>query len=138
MARAQAEMKHAQDTATRMDLSAKKVTVAAATLESGTIKTLADLDTAFTHANHALALDHCAKAAAHGLESAAGWAGAEAKAGAAAAVADTKALGNKLVSGASWARDEVVKGFESLGNALNILGQKIGSSEKAEPVNVGA
>ena len=31
-----------------------------------------------------------------------------------------------------------VKGFESLGNAINALGQKIGSSKKAAPVNVGS
>jgi hypothetical protein len=44
------------------------------------------------------------KAAASALECAAGWAGAEAKADAAAAVAETKALGDKLVSGATWTR----------------------------------
>jgi hypothetical protein len=256
-ARAKAEMTLAQDTATRMNLTAKKVTAAAAALESGKIKTqtdwvnaldkaaradmelrwlvtdvttwypvseepqrhfgsaleayakkdyqaaateirkatsylrleagratsearqalqssVAELDTlaasvekgavkeekvlakVFTLANHALALAHRVKAAeswareeydkvgyelkaaAHGLESAAGWAGAEAKAGAAAAVADTKALGDKLASGATWAREEVAKGFESLGNAINALGQKIGSSKKAAPVDVGS
>ena len=78
------------------------------------------------------------KTAAHGLENAAGWAGAEAKTGAAAAVAETKVLGNKLASGATWTREEVAKGFESLGNAINALGQKIGSNKKAAPVNVGS
>jgi hypothetical protein len=72
------------------------------------------------------------KAAAHGLESAAGWVGTEAKAGAAAAVAD------KLASGATWAREEVAKGFESLGHAINALGQKLGSRKKAAPVDVGS
>ena len=57
---------------------------------------------------------------------------------AAVAVADTKALGDKLASGATWAREEVAKGFEALGNASNALGQKIGSSKKAAPVNVGS
>ncbi|MEP7153888.1 MAG: hypothetical protein ABI856_19460, partial [Nitrospira sp.] len=52
-ARAQAEMKLAQDTATRMDLTAKKVTAAAAALESGTIKTEADLDKAIDKATRA-------------------------------------------------------------------------------------
>ncbi|MEO8340259.1 MAG: hypothetical protein ABI604_11165 [Nitrospirota bacterium] len=256
-ARAQAEMTLAHDTATRMDLTAKKITAAAAALESGKIKTQADLDkaldkaaradmehrwlvtdvttwypvseepqrhfgsaleayakkdyhaaateirkatsylrleagratseakqtletsvaeldtlaasleketvkdektlvTAFTHSNYALSLAHHAKAAeswtrkeydkvgyelkaaAHGLESAAGWAGAEAKMGATAAVADTKTLGDKLASGAIWTREEVGKGFESLGNAINVLGQKIGGNEKAKPVHVGA
>ena len=128
----------------------------AASVEKGALKDAKVLDRAFTHANHALALAHRVKAAeswarqeydkvgyefkaaAHGLESAAGWAGAEAKAGASAAVADTKALGDKLASGATWAREEVAKGFESLGDAINALGQKIGSSKKAAPVDVGS
>ena len=128
----------------------------AASVEKGAVKDAKALDMAFTHANHALALAHRVKAAeswarkeydkagyelkaaAHGLESGAGWAGAEAKAGAAAAVAGTKTLGDKLASGATWTRDEVAKGFESLGNAINALGQKIGSSKKAAPVNVGS
>jgi len=38
--------------------------------------------------------------------------------------------GDKLASGATWTRDEVAKGFESLGNSINALGQKIGSSKK--------
>jgi hypothetical protein len=53
-------------------------------------------------------------------------------------VADTKALGDKLASGATLARDEVAKSFEALGNAINALGQKIGSNRKAAPVNVGS
>jgi hypothetical protein len=53
-------------------------------------------------------------------------------------VADTKALGDKLASGTTWAREEVAKGFEALGNAINALGQKIGSSKKAALVNVGS
>lgn len=128
----------------------------AASVEAGAVKDEKAMDKAFSHANHALALAHRAKAAeswarkeyekagyelkaaAHGLESAAGWAGAEAKAGASTTVADTKALGDKLASGASWARDEVAKGFESLGNAINALGQKIGNSKRAAPVNVGS
>lgn len=128
----------------------------AASVEKGAVKDEKAMEQAFSHVNHALALAHRAnaaeswtrkeydkagyelKAAAHGLESAAGWAGAEAKAGAAAAVADTKALGDKLASGATWAREEVANGFESLGNAINALGQKIGSSQKAAPVTVGS
>ncbi len=51
---------------------------------------------------------------------------------------DTKALGDKLASGATWAREEVAKGFESPGNAINALGQKIGSNKKAAPVHVGS
>jgi hypothetical protein len=45
-------------------------------------------------------------------------------------VTDTKALGDKLDSDAT--------GFESLSNAINALGQKIGSSKMAAPVNVGS
>ena len=65
------------------------------------------------------------KAAAHGLESAAGWVGGEAKAGASAMVADTRKLGDKLTSGLTWTRDEVAKGLETLGNSLIELGHKI-------------
>ena len=102
----------------------------------------------FARASHALALEHQSKAveswarkeydqvgdefkaAGHGLESAAGWAGEEAKAGASAVAADTRAIGEKIASGAIWTRDEVVKGFESLGDAIDALGQKIGSTTK--------
>ena len=52
----------------------------------------------------------------------------EAKAGAAATVADTKALGDKLASGGTWTRDEIAKGFEALGRSLNALGQEIGGT----------
>ena len=110
----------------------------------------------FAKANHALALEHRSraaeswarkeydkagyelKAAAHGLESAAGWAGREESADVSATVADVRALGDKLVSGATWTRDEVAKGFESLGSSINALDQKIGSTKKASPLNVGA
>lgn len=109
------------------------------------------MDKAFADANHALALAHRAKAveswtakaydqagyelkeAAHGLESAAAWTGTEAKTAAAAATSDARALGDKLASGGVWAKDEVAKGFESLGTALNKLGRAIGSKAKAAP-----
>ncbi len=139
-----------------LESSVAELDTLAASVEKGAVKEEKALATAFTHANHALALAHHVKAAeswarkeydkagyelkaaAHGLESAAGWAGAEAKAGASVAVAETKALGDKLASGATWAREEVVKGFESLGNAINALGQKIGSKKKSAPVDVGS
>jgi hypothetical protein len=139
-----------------LETSVAELDTLAASLEKETVKDEKTLVTAFTHSNHALALAHRVKAAeswtrkeydkagyefkaaAHGLQSAAGWAGAEAKAGTAAAVAETKALGDKLVSGATWTREEVAKGFESLGNAINALGQKIGSSKKAAPAQVGS
>ncbi|MFY9328377.1 MAG: hypothetical protein WAO76_10215 [Georgfuchsia sp.] len=44
-------------------------------------------------------------------------------------MADTRALGDKLAAGASWARDEVVKGFEVLGNDINSLGHKIDNTK---------
>ncbi len=148
--RATSEAKQALET------SVGELETLAASLGKETVKDEKTLVTAFTHSSHALALAHRAKAAeswvhkeydkagyelkaaAHGLESAANWAGAEAKTGAAAAVAETKALGAKLASGATWTREELAKGFESLGNAINALGQKIGSSKKAAPVNVGS
>ena len=148
--RATSEAKQALET------SVAELDTLAASVEKGAVKDEKALVTAFTHANHALALAHRVKAAeswawkeydkagyelkaaAHGLESAASWAGAEAKTGAAAAVAETKVLGDKLASGATWTREEVAKGFEALGNAINTLGQKIGSNKKAAPVNVGS
>jgi hypothetical protein len=123
--RATSEAKHA------LESSVAELDTLAASVEKGAVKEEKALVKAFTNANHALALAHRVKAAeswaskeydkagyelkaaAHGLESAAGWAGAEAKAGAAAAVADTKALGDKLALGA-WAHEEVAKGFEAL------------------------
>lgn len=78
------------------------------------------------------------KAAAQGLESAAAWTGGQAKAAAAAGASDARAVGEKLASGGVWARDEVAKGFESLGGALNKLGQSIGTKSKASPFDVGA
>jgi hypothetical protein len=139
-----------------LETSVAELDTLAASVEKETVKDEKTLVTAFTHSHYALSLAHRAKAAeswtrkeydkvgyefkaaAHALESAAGWAGAEAKTGATAVVADTKTLGEKLASGATWTREEVAKGFESLGNAINALGQKIGSSKKAEPVNVGS
>ncbi|MFY9326865.1 MAG: hypothetical protein WAO76_02410 [Georgfuchsia sp.] len=97
----------------------------------------------FVKANQALALAHRAKAAeawarndyheagyelkaaAHGLKSASGWLGKEANADESRVVKDTRALGDKLASDASWTRDEVAKGFEALDNDINSLGHKI-------------
>lgn len=139
-----------------LESSVAELDTLAASLEKETVKDGKTLVTAFIHSHYALALAHRAKAAeswaqkeyakvgyefkaaAHGLESAAGWVGAETKTGAAATVADTKTLGDTLASGAIWTREEVANGFESLGNAINALGQKIGSHTKAEPVHVGS
>jgi hypothetical protein len=121
----------------------------AASVEKGTVNDEHSMARAFAKANHALALEHRSKAAeswarkeydkagyelkaaAHGLESAAGWVGGEASTGASATVADTRALGDKLAGGATWTRDEIGKGFESLGNGINALGQKISGTKMA-------
>ncbi len=139
-----------------LDSSVAQLGTLAASVEKGAVKDAQSMVKAFAKANHALALEYRSeaaeswarkefdkagyelKAAAHGLESAAGWAGGEVKAGASAAVADTRALGDKLASGATWTRDEVAKGFEALGNSINALGQKIGSTKKASPFAPGA
>jgi hypothetical protein len=139
-----------------LDVANAQLEKTARALDQGALKADKEMDQAFANANHALALAHRAKAAeswthkayaqagyelkaaAHGLESAASWTGAEAKSATAAAAADARTVGDKLASGGVWAKDEVAKGFESLGSALNKLGQSIGSPGKASPVNTGA
>lgn len=141
--RATGEAKHA------LDSSVAELDALGASVKKGAVQAEQSMAKAFAKANHALALAHRAKAAvswarkgynevgyelkaaAHGLESAASWTGAEAKAVTSAIVADTKALGDKLVSGATWTREEVGKGFELLGNGINALGQKIAGTKKA-------
>ena len=125
-------------------------------LDHGTVKLEKQLDKSFADANHALALAHRAKAveswtakaydqagyelkaAAQGLESAAAWTGVEAKTAAAGATSDVRALGEKLASGGVWAKDEVAKGFDSLGAALNQLGSSVRARAKAEPLSAAA
>jgi hypothetical protein len=125
-------------------------------LDKGALKTEKAMDQVFARANHALAIAHRTKAAeswarkaydlagyelkaaAQGLDSAASWVGGEAKGAASAAATDARAVGDKLASGGVWAKDEVAKGFESLGSALNKLGQSIGTKTKASPFDVGA
>jgi hypothetical protein len=144
------------DAKQELDSSIAQLAKLAIPVEKGEVTDEQSLTKAFAKANHALALEHRSraagswvrkeydkagyelKAAAHGLESAAGWFGGEAKAGASATVADTRALGDKLAVGGIWTRDEVAKGFESLGNGINTLGEKIGNTKKASPFDVGA
>jgi hypothetical protein len=139
-----------------LDSSVARLDTLAASVEKGAAKDEQAMAKAFARADHALALQHRSKAseswarkeydkagyelkaAAHGLESAAGWVGGEAKAGASATVADARALGDKLAAGASWTSDEVAKGFDSLGSGINALGQKIGGTKKASPFDEGA
>ena len=59
----------------------------------------------FARAEHALALEHRAKAA----------------------VSDARALGDKLASGAQWSRDEVATGMKKAGSAIAALGRQIAS-----------
>jgi len=132
-----------------LESSIARLDMLAASVNKGTGKAEQSMAMEFAKANHALALEHHAKAieswtrkeydktgyelkaSAHALESAAGWAGEEAKSGASATVKATQGLGDKLVSGANWTRDEVAKGFESLRNGINALGNKIGRTKKA-------
>ncbi len=131
-----------------LDISVAHLDMLSTSVETGAVKDEHSMAKVFARANHALVLAHRSKAAeswarkdydkagyelkaaSHGLESAASWAGNEAKAGASATVADTRALGDKLLSGGAWTRDEVAEGFESLGNSINALGQKIGGTTK--------
>ncbi|MGB3940311.1 MAG: hypothetical protein WBK96_02325 [Candidatus Manganitrophaceae bacterium] len=130
-----------------LDSAVAKLDNLAAFVEKGAAKDEKLMAKAFANANRALALAHRAKAAeswarkeydktgyelkaaAHGLESGADWVGAEAKTGASGVVADTRELGDKLASSATWTRDEVAKGFESLGNSIHALGRKIDSTK---------
>ena len=144
----------AGETKQELESSVVQLDTLAASVEKGAVKDAQSMAKVFAKANHALALEHRSKAveswarkeynktgyelkaAAHGLESAAGWVDGEVKAGASATVADTRVLGDKLASGATWTRDEVAKGFESLGNSINALGEKIGSTKKASPAGL--
>lgn len=81
---------------------------------------------------------HELEAAVRGLENGARRVGAQAKAGASTTVADTRVLGEKLASGATWTRDEVARGFALLGKGIDTLGQKIDGSKKASPSSAGA
>ncbi len=121
-------------------------------LDKGVAESQTQMHQAFAAADHALALASRAraaqswagkaydragyelKAAADDLEGAAAWTGAEAKTAAAGASADARALGDKLTRGGIWAKDEVAKSFESLGTALNQLGESIGAKSKAAPL----
>jgi hypothetical protein len=132
-----------------LDSSVADLDKLAVSVDKGVVKTEKSMDRTFAKASHALVLEHRAKAteawahgqyekagyefkaAAHALESAAGWAGGEAKPGVAAASADTRSLGDKLVSGATWTRDEVDHAFKSLGNAVGALDRPTGSNGKA-------
>ena len=138
-----------------LDAANSRLEQTAQALDKGALKSEKEMDKVFANANHALALAHRAKAAeswarkaydqagyelkaaAHGLESAATWTGTEAKAAASTTAADARAVGDKLANGGVWAKNEVAKSFDSMGDALNKLGQSIGSKSKASPFDVG-
>lgn len=139
-----------------LDVANADLEKTAQALDKGAIKAEKDMDKVFAQADHALALAHRAKAAeswahkayeqagyelkaaAQGLEGAAAWTGIEAKSAASASASEVRAVGDKLASGGVWAKDEVARGFESLGGALNRLGRSIGSKSRASPFEVGA
>jgi len=147
--RASGQAKHA------LEGSVAQLDALAVSAEKGALKDQQPMTKAFAKANHALALAHRAKAAeswahkaydtagyelkaaAHALESAAGWTAGKAQAAAAVTVSETRALGDKLASGANWTRDEVAKGFEALGNGINGLGREIGNTGNAAPIRPG-
>jgi hypothetical protein len=139
-----------------IDSSVVELDSLAASVEKGAVKDEPSMPRVFARASHALALEHRSKAAeswarkdydragyelkaaSFGLECAVNWSGREAKAGASATVAETRALGDKLISGGAWTRDEVDKGFESLAHGIDALGQKLGITTKASPFIAGA
>jgi hypothetical protein len=129
-----------------LDRSVAQLDTLATSVDKGAVKDEHSMAKVFANANHALAFEHRSKAAESwarkdydkagyelkaasvGLESGASWAGGEAKAGASATVAETRALGDKLAAGGAWTRDEVVKGFAALGDSIDELGRKISSA----------
>jgi len=146
----------AGDAKQELDSSVTRLDTLAALVEKGALKDEQSMAKTFAEAEHALALAHREKAmeswahkeyhkagyelkaAAHGLESAAGWAGGEAKTAAESTVIGARALGNKLASGAHWTHEEVAEGIESLGNGINAMGQRIGGVKKVVPVKTGS
>ncbi len=134
--------------------AAAAVDRSAQALDQGAVKDKKALEQIAVRADHALALAHRAhaaeawsrkayeragyalKAAAHDVESAAHWSGDKVKSTATAASQGAGELGDKLVAGGLWARDEVSKGFDRLGSALDDIGAEIGVKHKAEPFEV--
>lgn len=124
-------------------------------LDKGALKTQQEVSCEFARADHALALAHHAKAAeawahkayddagyelrsaAQGLESALSWLSDETRQGAHSAAGQARDVGDKLVAGGVWTRNEVAKGFEALGQGLNTMMRDIGSHNQAKPVDVG-
>lgn len=59
-----------------------------------------------------------------------------------AAATEARAIGRRLASGGAWARAEVARGFDSLGDSLigslSRLERSFGSKSRASPLDVGA
>ncbi len=138
-----------------LDATTAALEKTAVSLQKGSMKSEQTLRDTFAKANHALALAHRTKAAeswarkayrhagyelnaaAHGLESAAAWAGHASTEGARATLAETRAVGDKLVNGGVWAKQEVNAGFNDLGDALNKVGHALGLNAKAHTFDAG-
>ena len=121
-------------------------------LDAGTVHDEKALDTVFATTEQALGLAHRSqaavswlgkdyrsaghemKAAANNLGAAAGWLGKEAKAGAMDTVHGVRSLGDKLISGGVWTRDEIGKGFDALGRGLNDVGHVLDIKQQAAPI----
>ena len=141
---------------TRLDQTVLDLDTLADSVAKGGVKDAGQVNQAFARAETALALSHRAKAteswtarqyhkagyelkaAAHGLETAAGWAGDTVAAGARHTVTDTRALGDRLASGASWSKDEINKGFAHFDHALDDLAHKLGVGTDRTPAAAGA
>ena len=123
--------------------SADQLDDLARSVQTGSEQYAAVLRRAFAASNRALAIEYQAlasdswarkeydvaghelRASAQSLESGADWIGTEARVGAAATVADTRKLGDKLSNGVAWTRDEVAKGMVKLGTGIEEMGRRI-------------
>lgn len=139
-----------------LDSSAAQLDALASSTERGATRSAQVMAAEFARTNHALALDHRSKAvaswshdeyaktgyelkaAADGMDDAAGWLSARAQSDAARTVAATRVLGGKLVSGAIWTRDEVTRGLDTLGRGLDTLGTKLTGSKRASSAHAAA
>jgi hypothetical protein len=136
--------------------SAEELNKLAAAVSRGGETNANTLRADFARADHALALAHRdwaaaawtkketrtaggeLKAAGREVEHAASWAGGELAAGASAAATDARIVGDKLEAGAVWTRDEVAKAFTVVADAINAIGNRVGSHHRASPFEVGA
>lgn len=125
-----------------LNSSAQELEKLAVDTQRGTAKDVAEADSTFRRADHALAQSHQVKAkeswakketvragyemkaAALLLEQSANWAGSEAKSGVSAVVKDTRTLAGKLTEGSRYAAEEVDKGIDELGKSISDLVHK--------------